>query len=230
MTMFTTKKPFLAVILSLTIALSFIALIQLEKNNSMNFNQMVPTATNLSPLRLWTIPSFSNQPVIESTIRVVQPALISNSTRAQIYEFIVANPGIEFRGICNGLGIAIGTAEFHLGVLRKAGLISFFRDGKYKRFFVSKAFLNQDIKLISLLRHKTAREIIKKLALEKETSHGILASYLSITSQGLTWQMNRLKKEGIVEQKIEGIKVSYSLNQTYLQALPELLNIAEKSH
>lgn len=228
--MFTTKKPFLAVILSLTIALSFIALIQLEKNNSMNFNQMVPTATNLSPLRLWTIPSFSNQPVIESTIRVVQPALISNSTRAQIYEFIVANPGIEFRGICNGLGIAIGTAEFHLGVLRKAGLISFFRDGKYKRFFVSKAFLNQDIKLISLLRHKTAREIIKKLALEKETSHGILASYLSITSQGLTWQMNRLKKEGIVEQKIEGIKVSYSLNQTYLQALPELLNIAEKSH
>jgi DNA-binding transcriptional ArsR family regulator len=230
MTMFTTKKPFLAVVLSLTIALSFIALIQLEKNNSMNFNQMVPTATNLSPLRLWTIPSFSNQPVIESTIRVVQPALISNSTRAQIYEFIVANPGIEFRGICNGLGIAIGTAEFHLGVLRKAGLISFFRDGKYKRFFVSKAFLNQDIKLISLLRHKTAREIIKKLALEKETSHGILASYLSITSQGLTWQMNRLKKEGIVEQKIEGIKVSYSLNQTYLQALPELLNIAEKSH
>lgn len=228
--MFTTKKPFLAVILSLTIALSFIALIQLEKNNSMNFNQMVPTATNLSPLRLWTIPSFSNQPVIESTIRVVQPALISNSTRAQIYEFIVANPGIEFRGICNGLGIAIGTAEFHLGVLRKAGLISFFRDSKYKRFFVSKAFLNQDIKLISLLRHKTAREIIKKLALEKETSHGILASYLSITSQGLTWQMNRLKKEGIVEQKIEGIKVSYSLNQTYLQALPELLNIAEKSH
>ena len=163
--MFTTKKLFLAVILSLTIALSFIALIQLEKNNSMNFNQMVPTATNLSPLRLWTIPSFSNQPVIESTIRVVQPALISNSTRAQIYEFIVANPGIEFRGICNGLGIAIGTAEFHLGVLRKAGLISFFRDGKYKRFFVSKAFLNQDIKLISLLRHKTAREIIKKISI-----------------------------------------------------------------
>jgi hypothetical protein len=44
-----------------------------------------------------------------------------------VYNFAVANPGIQFRGICNGLGIAIGTAEFHLGVLKKAELISFVR-------------------------------------------------------------------------------------------------------
>jgi DNA-binding transcriptional ArsR family regulator len=165
--------------------------------------------------------------IFEDVLKEVQPPPITNSTRAQVYNFIVANPGVHFRGICTGLSIAIGAAEFHLGVLRKAGLISFVKDGKYKRFFASKTFSTRDMKLISFLRHETVREILKKLSSEKTISHSALASCLSMTSQGLTWQMNRLKEEGVIEEKIEGIKVTYSINQTILQNLPELILICE---
>jgi predicted transcriptional regulator len=156
-------------------------------------------------------------------------SLISNSTQLEVYNFIVANPGIQFRGICNALCIAIGTAEFHLGVLKKAGLISFVRDGKYKRFFVSKKFSDKEMKLISFLRHETIGKIVQKLVSETTVSRPKLASHLCITSQGLTWQIKRLKAEGIIKENSDGIKLIYSLNGPYEQALPELLSIIEIS-
>lgn len=225
------RKALLAIGLSFVVAFSLIALIQLEKNSSLSIDPTIPLSSNLpsnSGFRLWTLPAFSNQPVYENLIKVAQPPLISNSTRTEVYDFIFANPGIQFRGICTGLGIAIGTAEFHLGVLKKAGLISFVSDGKYKRFFAAKKFSVKEMKLISLLRHETIREILKQITTEKTVSHGKLASNLSITSQGLTWQMNRLKEEGIVKENIDGIKVTYSLNEVYVQVLPELFCVIEQ--
>jgi predicted transcriptional regulator len=213
----TLRKPLLAIILSLIIVVSLMAIIQLEKNSSLTTNLTAPLAS----------PAFSSQTIFSDIAREAQSPLISNSTRAQVYEFIVANPGIQFRGVCTGLCIAIGTAEFHLGVLKKAGLISFVRDGKYKRFFAAKKFSVKEMKLISLLRHETSRLILKTLAAEKTISHGKLASDLYITSQGLTWQMNRLREQGIVQGNWAATQVTYSLNEIYIQALPELLCIIE---
>jgi len=224
------RKSLLAIVLSLVIFFSLITLIQLEKNSSLNINPTLSLASNLPSnfgVSLWASPMFNNQPVFEDVIKDIQPALISNSTRAEVYNFIVSNPGIQFRGICAGLGIAVGTAEFHLGVLKKAGLISFVRDGKYKRFFVTKKFSWKEMKLISLLRHETTREILKTIAAQKTVSHGKLASDLSITSQGLTWQMNRLREQVIVQENCISNKVTYSLSEVYVQSLPVLLCTVE---
>jgi len=218
------KRPLLALVLSLFIAFSFIALIQLEKNNSLSLNLNTSFASKFS----FYSPTFSIQTSFNDVNKEAQFISVDNSTRTDIYEFIVANPGIQFRGICTGLDIAIGTAEFHLGVLKKAGLISFFRDGKYKRFFASKKFSQKEMRLIALLRHETIREIVKTISSEKTVSHCKLASDLAITSQGLTWQMNRLREEGIIQENYAGLKVTYSLNDLYVKGLPELLFITER--
>jgi predicted transcriptional regulator len=203
----------IALVLSLVIALSCIAFIQLQKNNTLTVN-----STNLA-----ITPAFSSQIVFGDIAKEAQAAVANNSTRAAVYNFVVANPGIQFRGICIGLGIAIGTAEFHLGILKKAGLISFVRDGKYKRFFATKIFSAKEMTLISLLRHGTVRQILRTLLAEKTVSHGKLASKLSITSQGLTWQINRLREREIIQETHTANKVTYSINEIYIQALPELL-------
>jgi DNA-binding transcriptional ArsR family regulator len=220
------RKALPAIFLSLIIVFSSMAMIQLEKNSSLSINPTVPLASGWpsnGEFRLLTLPAFSSQPVSEDTVKAASPVLISNSTRTEVYDFIVGNPGIQFRGICTGLSITIGTAEFYLGILKKAGLICFFRDGKYKRFFASKKFSAREIKLISLLRHKTTKEILEIIAAEKTVSHCKLASELSISSQGLTWQMNRLREEGVIQEAKEGIRVHYSLSERDIQALPELL-------
>jgi predicted transcriptional regulator len=218
------QKISLALILSFVIVVSLVAVIQLEKNNSLSFSPNAPFKSNLvgqgtfETTFVATTNNISSQAALEDT----------NSTRAEVYNFIDANPGIQFRGICAGLDIAIGTAEFHLGVLKKAGLISFIRDGKYKRFFVTKKFSLREMKLISLLRHETLRKILKRITDETTVSHHELASQLSITSQGLTWQMNKLRKEGIIQGSIDGIKVTYTLNETCLPMLTDLLCIMKE--
>jgi DNA-binding transcriptional ArsR family regulator len=226
----TLRKSLLAIVLSFVIAFSLIAIIQLEKNSSPSINPTILQASNLPSngwIGLWTLPTFYSQPIFEDLVKVAQPSIIENSTRAEVYNFVLANPGIQFRGICTGLCIAIGTAEFHLGVLKKAGLISFVRDGKFKRFFANKKFSAREMKLISLLRHETTKEILKALAAKKTVSHGKLASDLYITSQGLTWQMNRLRGQGIVKGSCTATQVTYSLNEVYVQTLPGLLCIIE---
>jgi predicted transcriptional regulator len=165
---------------------------------------------------------------LETNVAERPTTIFNNSTRAEIYNFIKANPGVQFRGICNALGISIGVAEFHLGVLKKAGLISFFRDGKYKRFFQSKKFSQQKMELISLLRHDTAKSIIKTMLDERQVSHGELAYQLSITSQGVTWQMDQLKKEGLIQESKEGIKAIYTIEERYAPLLTELVNLIEQ--
>ena len=83
--------------------------------------------------------------------------------------------------------------------------------------------------MISLLRHETARSILKTMLDKNEISHGELASQLSITSQGLTWQMNRLKEAGVIQANKEGMRVMYSLEAVYTPALTEIMNLVEKS-
>jgi DNA-binding transcriptional ArsR family regulator len=234
----TWQKTSLALILSFVIAFSFIALIQLEKNNSIRVNSNGFLASNFVswnhfgsltfPAPTHCTPVFYNQITLEDVVKESPISLSSNSTRTEVYNFVVANPGIQFRAICTGLSIAIGTAEFHLGILKKAGLISFVRDGKYKRFFASKKFSQKEMKLLSLLRHETIRKILKTLSDEKTVSHNKLASNLLITSQGLTWQMNRLREEGVIQECCYRIKVTYSLKEEYVQLLPELICVIEK--
>jgi hypothetical protein len=155
-------------------------------------------------------------------------APFSNSTRTQIYNYIESNPGVQFRGVCAGLCIPVGLAQYHLGVLIKAGLVSFIRDGRYKRFFPAKKFSRKEMLTISLLRHETSKRILEALLDKKQLSHGELAGEVSITSQALTWQMKRVGKTQFVLQKNEGLKTIYSLDENTTQTLTQYLALVEE--
>jgi DNA-binding transcriptional ArsR family regulator len=149
----------------------------------------------------------------------------TNSTRLQIFEFINENPGIQFRAVCAGLCLPLGLAQYHLGVLVKAGLLSFVRDGRYKRFFVSKKFSRKQMLTISLLRHKTVKKIVEALICKKQLSHGKLASEVSITSQALTWQMKSLRNTEFILQTNDGLKKIYSIDKDSALMLEKCLAI-----
>jgi predicted transcriptional regulator len=233
-------RALVAFFLILVIAVSFAGLIQREKNATFPVTPSMGSAQlaifDSTTYNLLTFPTFTGRlstfltPFILDVNVAEKPASVfNNSTRVEIYDFVKANPGVQFRGICNQLGLSIGLAEFHLGVLKKAGLISFIRDGRYKRFFESKRFSNKEMEIISLLRHDTTRSILKTMLEGKKISHSELACQLSITSQGITWQMNRLKKDGVVQESKDGVKVIYSLADIYAPMLTEIINLVEKS-
>ena len=156
-------------------------------------------------------------------------APFNNGTRTQIYNYIEGNPGVQFRGICAALSLPVGLAQHHLGVLIKSGLVSFVRDGRYKRFFQSKKFSREEMLTISMMRHKTAKRILETLLNKKQLSHGELAREVSITSQALTWQMKRLGKTAFITQTNEGLRTYYSLDEKTAPLLTQYLTLVEET-
>ncbi len=137
---------------------------------------------------------------------------LDQPTRLQIYSYIKDNPGVHFRGICGSLGLSLGVVQYHLGVLEHAGFITAYTDGQNKRYFESNAYSKTDMQLISLMRHETTAKILTILAQDRSALQKDIARTLGISPQALTWQMNQLKKSGLIISQREGINVKYSLN------------------
>lgn len=156
-----------------------------------------------------------------------RPPPLNQSTRMEIYSFIKNNPGIQFRGICSSLNLSIGVAQYHLGLLTKAGLLSIFRDGRYKRYFKSNKFTKREITIISLLRHQTAERILSILLKNQYASHNELASKLSISSQALTWQISCLEKVGVIQREKDEMKTVYFLDEANTLILRRCINLLE---
>jgi predicted transcriptional regulator len=167
-------------------------------------------------------------PTASFSVSNASQAPFNNGTRTQIYNYIEGNPGVQFRGICAALSLPVGLAQYHLGVLVKSGLVSFIRDGRYKRFFLSKKFSRKEMLTISLLRHETAKRILEALLNKKHLAHGELAAEVSITSQALTWQMKRLGKTEFVLQANEGLKTIYSLDEDSAPLLMQYLTLVKE--
>ncbi len=107
----------------------------------------------------------------------------------------------------------------------KGGLVSNRRDGRNKRYFESKKFSSIEMKIISVLRHETARKILIILHDDESASHGKLAQRLNISSQAVTWNMKQLKESGLVIGRAEGNTIKYSLDETHLVTLKQCINV-----
>lgn len=140
--------------------------------------------------------------------------LLNQTTRMDIYNFIINNPGLHFRALSNFLGMPIGVLQYHLGLLVNGGLLSTHHDGRYKRYFESKRFTETEMKVISVLRNGTSGKILVALFEKPEMTHKDLALQLNISSQALSWQMRRLEKIGFVKRNVEGLNVKYCLDET----------------
>ena len=229
------KRAVIAFVLMSIILVSFAALVQQQKNFSFSVTRTSPCTvkvySGITSLR--AISPVPYCPLLLSTsfnveVKTTGESPFNNSTRTEIYDFIKDNPGIQFRGVCAGLSLPVGLAQYHLGVLIKAGLVSFIRDGRYKRFFESKKFSGKAMVTISLMRHRTVKRIFEVLLDKKRMSHGELACQVSITSQALTWQMKTLRKTEFVLKANEGLRTIYSLDEDSTPMLKKYMTLVEE--
>ena len=153
--------------------------------------------------------------------------LLNQPTRLEIYNFVKSNPGVHFRGICDRLDLSVGVVQYHLSILEHACLITVHSDGQNKRYFEHNAFTKTEVKLISLMRHETTGKILTTLSQNSLALHKDIARSLDVSSQALTWQMNQLKKTGLINAEKAGINVKYSLNDA--NAIKLILNLTNNS-
>lgn len=223
------NRNLLVLSLVFVLVVSFAGLLQKQKEVDtafqLNTQPVLFEKTNfkLSPYSTLTFPVTLN---FASTVAERAP-LPDNTTRTAIYNFISANPGVQFRAICSGLCLSIGVVQFHLAILQKAGFISTIRKGKYKRFFAAGKFTLKQMETIATLRLNTVKNILKALLEGKRVSHRELAAQLCISSQGLTWQMNRLRETGIIQENRNSLNVTYTIEKTHVPVVTQAMTLLE---
>jgi predicted transcriptional regulator len=151
--------------------------------------------------------------------------LLNQTTRMTVFNFIKDNPGFHFRAISDCLEMPIGVLQYHLSLLVNGGLISAYSDGRYKRYFESRKFTETEVKAISILRHETAGRILVTLVEKQCALHKELAVQLGISSQALSWQMNRLEEMGVIRKKAEGLEVKYTLDCEIRNAVQRFVSL-----
>jgi predicted transcriptional regulator len=82
---------------------------------------------------------------------------------------------------------------------------------------------------IATVKLNTVRNILKALLEGKRVSHHELAVQVSISSQGLTWQMNRLRETGLIRENRNGLNVTYAIGQTYVPLVTQAIAITENN-
>jgi predicted transcriptional regulator len=221
----------MAVTLAFVIAFSLLGLVQKQRDAETSFHLTTHTALSehtIYPLTHFNMLTFPTTLHFEGTLAEKAP-LPENATRTEIYNFINANPGIQFRAICSNLALSIGVVQFHIAILQKNGLVRFIRKGKYKRFFTAGNFSKKQMETIATLRLNTVKNILKTLLQGKQVSHHQLAIHLSISSQGLTWQMNRLREAGIIQEKRNGTNLTYNIQQTHIAQITKAITYIEQA-
>jgi predicted ArsR family transcriptional regulator len=163
----------------------------------------------------------------------------NSSTRAEIMSFIVANPGVYLRELCEDLDLSMGVVQYHVWALVKSGEVEDYRGGRYRRFFEATAYQQMEQKVISLMRQQTTGRILLLLSKDEPISHARLAALIGVTSQALTWQVGRLRMMGIIEARSarSGVGMPYRLAEglsqlvsTYQQAELQAVACLDASH
>ncbi len=130
--------------------------------------------------------------------------------RRTIYTFINRNPGVHERELSRKLHIPLSTLDYHLYNLRKRGLISTRSDGHYTRYYVEDVGV-KDKKIISVLRQRTARQIILFLLKNPNSYHRDIAAHLNLARSTTTFHLNKLVESNIVERVQKGRESTFTV-------------------
>ena len=147
------------------------------------------------------------------------------TNREVILSYITANPGVYLRELTEDLGLCMGVVQYHVWALTRDGKVEDCRSGRFRRFFRARTYQETERMVMSLLKQGTTGRILLLLAKRQPLTHSKLAWILGISSQGLSWQMGRLRRYGIVETSAShyALRREYRLTEEALQAMGRAL-------
>src|SRR5256886_12895989 len=113
-------------------------------------------------------------------------------SRRRIYDFLTANPGVHLRRIGQALGMSTGMLSYHLGYLERSGLLKSEEDGHRKRYFIARAFVEAQRRILAVLRQDVPRKIVIKLLSYGERTFGELQMSVGDSKATLSYHLQTL--------------------------------------
>jgi len=141
----------------------------------------------------------------------------------KILAFIQENPSCHLRKIKKELDLAMGTVQYHLDRLEKAGRITSQKHGLHKYYFAV-GFKENEKQLLEVLSNETAREILMFIVEKKNPSQTEIGEFIGISSASINWHIKRLEDSRIVDEIREGRFKRYKLRGDSTQVVAMLKN------
>jgi len=142
---------------------------------------------------------------------------LNNTTRNDIYNLILNNPGLHLNQITKKMKISKSTINYHINYLKKQGFILFENDGKYLRYYVPKKVNKFEKKVLKLLRQQIPFQIVIYLIQNSNISQIEISKYLEKHPTTISYHLKKLKGLDIIERIPNGKKTNYKLkNPQYI--------------
>jgi predicted transcriptional regulator len=128
-----------------------------------------------------------------------------------ILEYIRGHPGCHLRQVRSQLGISMGTAQYHLARLEKAGKVASNRHGFYRYYFPAGLFHDNEKNLLEILSHETARDIVMFIIEQKNPTQTDIAAAVGVSPASASWHVSRLLSYKVIMEEREGKFKRYKL-------------------
>jgi predicted transcriptional regulator len=130
----------------------------------------------------------------------------------RVIQFIQDHPGCHLRRIRNELEISMGTVQYHLARLEKAGRIASNRHGLFRYYFPIGVFQDNEKNLLEILSQETARDILIFIIEQKNPTQTDIVDRIGVSAASVSWHVSRLTKLGLISEIREGKYKRYQLN------------------
>ncbi len=155
--------------------------------------------------------------------RVLKKNVLENDERSVLYENIVTQPGVDLSQLTEKLSLNKETARYHLKMLAAHGKISGLIKQGIARYFPCREMISEFEKtVIHYLWIGTTKRILMLLIETPGITRQAIASELGIAGPSVTWQMQRLAEDGLIEMRTEGRFVRYFLTTGSFDAIESL--------
>ncbi len=113
-------------------------------------------------------------------------------SRRRIYDYLSANPGVHLRRIGQALGMSTGMLSYHLGYLERNGLLKAEEDGHRKRYFIARAFVEVQRRILAVLRQDVPRKIMLELLIHGDRTFAELQMTVGVSKSTLSYHLQKL--------------------------------------
>lgn len=135
--------------------------------------------------------------------RVQGEEILEHPGRLEVYERVKADPGMHFQDIAQRVDFGASTLNYHLRVLERNEYVTRVKDGRYVRFFDAKsgAYSRDRKQAASTLRNATTAAIASYIVQHPGVVQRDLAKEFRIAPSTVSWHVDRLRKEGLVDKQ-----------------------------
>jgi DNA-binding transcriptional ArsR family regulator len=132
--------------------------------------------------------------------------LLALDMRRRLVATVREYPGIHVREAARQLGTSLALVEYHLALLRQAGLVAVEKDERYVRLYPKDAAAPTQAEraAVAVLRERLPLQVTLHLLHQGPAKHKDLAEALGMGKSKLSFHLRKLEAAGIVARDGDG--------------------------